>query len=217
MVIEGNIGAGKTSLVNLLAEELKARLLLETFENNPFLPDFYRDPAKNAFPLEMFFLAERYRQLSQVVPAQQDLFGQVLLSDYFIAKSAIFSGFNLQEHEWDLFIRFFEIVEKSTPLPDLLIFVHRDTDYLQRNIRKRGRGYEQHISNQYLEKVNQGYQRFLRTEKRFPVVILDCGETDFYTQGIIKLLMDKVLNIKWEKGIQHIDLKEMIQPQNLLK
>jgi deoxyadenosine/deoxycytidine kinase len=207
VVIEGNIGAGKTSVVDLLAKTLDARVLLETFENNPFLPEFYKDRNKNAFPLEMFFLAERYRQMNALRPEQQDIFNQLIISDYFISKSAIFSGFNLQRNEWDLFIRFFEIVEKSLPLPELLIYLHRDTDYLLRHIRQRGRGYEQHIEAAYLESVSQGYQKFFKAEKRFPVVVLDCGETDFFETGQIKQLTDRVLSRHWENGVQFIDFK----------
>jgi len=206
--IEGNIGAGKTSVVTLLAQALGARTLFETFENNPFLPQFYQDPAANAFPLEMFFLAERYRQLNTLAPNQQDIFNPLIVSDYFISKSAIFAGGNLSSNEWDLFIRFFEIVEKNVPLPDLLVFLHRETDYLQKHIQLRGRGYEQHITALYLEKVNQGYLRFFKTEKRFPVLVLHCGNTDFYEEGKIKQLTDKVLSQNWEHGIQYLDWRD---------
>lgn len=208
IAVEGNIGAGKTSVVTLLSQALGARTLFETFENNPFLPQFYQDPATNAFPLEMFFLAERYRQLSTLQPDQQDIFNQLIVSDYFISKSAIFAGFNLRHNEWDLFIRFFEIVEKNVPLPDLVVFLHRETDYLQENIKQRGRGYEQHISTQYLEKVNQGYLRFFKSEKRFPVLVVHCGNTDFYQPGKIKQLTDKVLSKNWAYGIQYLDFKD---------
>lgn len=207
IAIEGNIGAGKTSVVNLLARALGARTLFETFENNPFLPQFYQDAGSNAFPLEMFFLAERYRQLSSVQPGQQDIFSELVISDYFVSKSAIFAGFNLSDKEWDLFIRFFEIVEKNSPLPDLVVFLHRDLAYLQKHIGMRGRGYEQYIEAGYLERVSQGYHSFFRSEKRFPVVVVDCGEVDFYENGQINYLMDKVLRKKWGKSLHFIDFK----------
>ncbi|HYG53420.1 MAG TPA: deoxynucleoside kinase, partial [Flavobacteriales bacterium] len=157
IAIEGNIGAGKTSLVSLLGKKWAARTLFETFENNPFLADFYKNQQKNAFPLEMFFLAERYKQLTAFGAGQHTLFENQLVSDYQILKSQIFASFTLENHEFELFKRFYEAIEKQVALPGMVIYIHREVPFLLKQIARRGRGYESYISPQYLEKVELGY------------------------------------------------------------
>ncbi|HLP14362.1 MAG TPA: deoxynucleoside kinase [Flavobacteriales bacterium] len=206
IAIEGNIGAGKTSLVTLLGQKFKSETLFETFENNPFLPEFYKDTQKNAFPLEMFFLAERYKQLTAIDAGQHKLFGNGLISDYYISKSLIFAGFTLQPGELDLFKRFYEVIEKQVALPELLIYIHREVPFLLKQIAKRGRGYESDITAQYLENVNNGYYGWFKQETRMPVIIINSGNIDFYEEGALEALIDKVFTRKWAKGLQILDL-----------
>ena len=151
ITIEGNIGSGKTTFAKKLAKDLNAQLILEQFSENPFLPKFYKSPEKYAFPLELFFMAERYRQLK--IQNEQDLFQPFSISDYFFIKSKLFSQNNLKSDELKLFNRLFEIMSPSLSNPDLLIYLYVDIDRLQQNIKKRGRTFEQNISDNYLQNI----------------------------------------------------------------
>lgn len=179
VAIEGNIGAGKTTLAKLLAEEYDAELLLETFEDNPFLPRFYEDPEKNAFPLELFFLAERYRQLSEGAEQGRDLFRPFRISDHFIQKSLIFSRKNLDEDEFQLFYRLFRIMYERLPKPDLILYLHKDIEKLLENIAGRGRDYERKISGTYLRELEEGYFSFFEQHTDLRVIVLDSNGMDF--------------------------------------
>ena len=177
IAIEGNIGAGKSTLAGLLAAHYDARLILEEFADNTFLPKFYEEPDRYAFPLELSFLADRYKQLKQTVLAP-DLFRQQVVSDYLFTKSKLFARINLKEEEYELFQRLFDIIEPQLPSPDLLIYLHAPVGRLQQNILKRGRSYEQHIADTYLEKVQDVYQQYLR-QGVHKTLMIDTSAADF--------------------------------------
>ncbi|PSG90717.1 2-amino-4-hydroxy-6-hydroxymethyldihydropteridine diphosphokinase [Aurantibacter aestuarii] len=178
IAIEGNIGAGKTSLASLISEEFNAKLILERFADNPFLPKFYEDAARFAFTLEMSFLADRYQQITDDL-AQLDLFSDFMISDYDIFKSLIFSKITLPEDEFNLYKKLFYLMYKDIPKPDLYVYLYQNTERLQENIKKRGRDYEQNIDPEYLDKINIGYLEFLKTQQNFNVKIIDISNRDF--------------------------------------
>jgi len=178
IAIEGNIGAGKTTLATKLAEDCNAKLILERFADNPFLPKFYKDQSRYAFPLEMSFLADRYQQLSDDL-AQFDLFKDFVVADYHIFKSLIFAKVTLQEDEFRLYKTMFDIIYKEMTKPDLYVYLYQNTARLLQNIKKRGRSYEQEISAEYLEKINQDYLDYIKTQTDLNVLIIDVSELDF--------------------------------------
>lgn len=178
IAIEGNIGAGKTSLATIISHEFNAKLILERFADNPFLPKFYKEPKRYAFTLEMSFLADRYQQISDDL-SQLDLFKDFIVSDYDVFKSLIFSKITLPEDEFALYRKLFYQVYKDIAKPDLYIYLYQNTERLQANIKKRGRNYEQNIADDYLEKINAGYLEFLKNHPDFNVKIIDISEKDF--------------------------------------
>ena len=178
IAIEGNIGAGKTSLANKIAQDFNAKMILERFADNPFLPKFYEDPKRYAFTLEMSFLADRYQQISDDL-SQLDLFKDFIVSDYDVFKSLIFSKVTLPEDEFKLYRKLYYQVYKDIAKPDLYIYLYQNTERLQQNIKKRGRDYEQNIESGYLEKINSGYLEFLKNQKEFNVKIIDITDKDF--------------------------------------
>ena len=163
IAIEGNIGAGKTTLATKIANDCNAKLVLERFADNPFLPKFYKDQSRYAFPLEMSFLADRYQQLSDDL-AQFDLFKDFVIADYHIFKSLIFAKVTLQEDEFRLYKTMFDIIHKEMPKPDLYVYLYQNTNQLLANIKKRGRSYEQEIQAEYLDKFNRGYLDYIKTQ-----------------------------------------------------
>ncbi|WP_044399951.1 2-amino-4-hydroxy-6-hydroxymethyldihydropteridine diphosphokinase [Lacinutrix sp. Hel_I_90] len=178
IAIEGNIGAGKTSLANKIATDYNAKLILERFADNPFLPKFYEDAQRYAFTLEMSFLADRYQQISDDL-SQLDLFKDFIVSDYDIFKSLIFSKITLHEDEFRLYRKLFYLMYKDIAKPDLYIYLYQNTETLQENIRKRGRKYEQNIDNDYLEKINSGYLKFLKNQTELNIKVIDISNRDF--------------------------------------
>ncbi len=178
IAIEGNIGAGKTSLATKIAHDFNAKLILERFKDNPFLPKFYEDGSRYAFPLEMSFLADRYQQISDDL-SQLDLFKDFIVSDYDVFKSLIFSKITLAEDEFKLYRKLFHLMYKDLKKPELYVYLYQNTARLQENIKKRGRDYEQNIENDYLEKINTGYLEFLKTQTDFNVQIIDISDRDF--------------------------------------
>ncbi|MCK7590382.1 2-amino-4-hydroxy-6-hydroxymethyldihydropteridine diphosphokinase [Subsaxibacter sp. CAU 1640] len=178
IAIEGNIGAGKTSLATMIANDFNAKLILERFADNPFLPKFYDEPQRYAFTLEMSFLADRYQQISDDL-SQLDLFKDFIVSDYDIYKSLIFSKITLPEDEFKLYRKLFYLMYKDIAKPDLYIYLYQNTARLQENIKKRGRDYEQNIENDYLDKINSGYLEFLKNQTELKVKIIDVSEKDF--------------------------------------
>ena len=178
IAIEGNIGAGKTTLTTKIAEDFNAKTVLERFADNPFLPKFYKDQNRYAFPLEMSFLADRYQQISDDL-AQFDLFKDFVIADYHIFKSLIFAKVTLAEDEVRLYKTLFDIIYKEMPKPDLYIYLYQNTERLLQNIKRRGRSYEQEIPAEYLEKINNGYLDYIKTQKDLNVLIIDVSELDF--------------------------------------
>ncbi|WP_417871170.1 2-amino-4-hydroxy-6-hydroxymethyldihydropteridine diphosphokinase [Winogradskyella sp.] len=178
IAIEGNIGAGKTSLSHKIAQDFNAKLILERFADNPFLPKFYKEPERYAFTLEMSFLADRYQQISDDL-SQLDLFKDFMVSDYDVHKSLIFSKVTLAEDEFRLYRKLFYQVYKDIARPDLYVYLYQNTERLQANIKKRGRKYEKEIQDDYLEKINAGYLNFLRNQTELNVKIIDISDKDF--------------------------------------
>lgn len=177
LTVEGNIGAGKTTLARMLASHYGSRLVTEQFDDNPFLPRFYKDPGQNAFPLELFFLAERYKQLKEVLHTR-DLFQEGLISDYLFTKSLLFARVNLPEEEFRLFQRLFDIINPRISQPDLLIYLHAPIPRLQQNIRNRQRSYEQAIADDYLYRIQETYLEFIR-QHPLRTLVIDTSDADF--------------------------------------
>jgi deoxyadenosine/deoxycytidine kinase len=177
ITIEGNIGAGKTTLATRLSGHLRAKLILEGFADNPFLPKFYAQPDQYAFPLELFFMAERYKQLKEML-ATRDLFAQYTVSDYLFVKSLLFAKMNLKDDEFALYQKLFDIINPQLAQPDILIFLNAPIQRLQQNIKKRNRSYEQQIPDAYLHKVHDMYMQFIR---QHPVrtLVVDTTKMDF--------------------------------------
>ena len=161
-----------------MAEDTGAKLILEQFADNPFLPKFYEDPDKHAFPLELSFLAERYHQLKKELTTH-DIFNPTVISDYYFVKSLIFAKSNLKEDEFALYTKLFHIINDSLPKPDLLVYLYHDIDKLLANIKKRGRDYEQKITAEYLIKIQTGYFDFLKQLPEQRIVIIDVNNVDY--------------------------------------
>ena len=178
VAFEGNIGAGKTTLAMKIAEDFNAKTVLERFADNPFLPKFYKDQNRYAFPLEMSFLADRYQQLSDDL-AQFDLFKDFLVADYHIFKSLIFAKITLAEDEYRLYRNLFDIIYREMPKPDLYIYLYQNSERLLQNIKKRGRSYEQKIPAEYLDKINNGYLDYIKSQTELNVLIIDVSNRDF--------------------------------------
>ena len=199
VAIEGNIGSGKTTLATMLANDLDARLVLEQFADNPFLPKFYSDPEKHAFPLELFFMAERYHQLKNL--KEQDLFKPQIVSDYFFVKSKLFAQNNLKKDEMQLFNRLFDIMLSSLSKPDLLVYLYSDVERLQQNIKNRGRDFEQNISDEYLQNIQDKYLDFLRKQNDFPVLLLDVTSVDFVADKKIYDKIGELIFVEYSVGV----------------
>lgn len=178
LTIEGNIGSGKTTLSQKLSEYYNTRLLLEKFADNPFLPQFYKKPERYAFPLELFFMAERYTQLKDDF-TKSDLFQHKIISDYLFSKSLLFAGVTLQEQEYKLYRRLFSIIQSSLPEPDLCIYLWNSIDNLMCNIKKRGRDFEMNIQPEYLSKIQEAYLNYFKNYYKGKYLILDVSEADF--------------------------------------
>ncbi len=205
ITIEGCIGAGKTTLATKIAEEHRAKLILEQFEENAFLPKFYDDPEHYAFPLEMSFLAERYRQLRELL-SRGDLFASFTIADYFIDKCIIFSKNTLQPDEYALYTKLYNIITSFLPRPELLIYLYKDIDLLVANIKKRGRDYEQSITPKYLSDLQDGYLNHLKSFSNIPVVVVDTNLIDFVEKPEDYHKMVELLNQPFENGFQRIIL-----------
>ncbi len=205
IAIEGNIGAGKTSLAKMIGADAKASLILEEFADNPFLPKFYKQPDKYAFPLELSFLAERYHQLKDKLSASS-LFSERIISDYYIAKSLIFSRTNLSKDEYRLFQKMFEIMDAQLPRPDLLVYLYKDISQLQENIKKRGRHYEQKIPDEYLVKVQENYLNYIRQNAKMPVIIINTNELDFVSNPQDYEKLHYLLSQKYPHGVSNVSV-----------
>lgn len=177
ITVEGNIGAGKTTLANLLAKHFNARIILEEFADNPFLPKFYKNPQQYAFPLELFFMAERYKQLKEMAYTKE-LFQDITVSDYLFTKCLLFAKVNLPEEEFHLYQKLFDIIHQQLVFPDILIYLHAPVSKLQNNIKKRNREYEQQIPDDYLFKVQETYTSYIK-EHNIKTIFIDAGNADF--------------------------------------
>lgn len=182
LAIEGNIGAGKTTLATKISDEFNAKLILERFAENPFLPSFYEDQARYAFPLEMSFLADRYQQFTEDTN-QLDLFKSFMVSDYDIYKSLIFAKVTLQQNEFELYRKVFNFMYKEVKKPRIYVYLYQTTERLLEQIKKRGRDYEQNIELSYLERINRGYFDFLKTYPKENQLVIDVSDLDFVSHN----------------------------------
>lgn len=203
IAIEGNIGAGKTSLATMISKDFNAKLILEQFEDNSFLPKFYKEPDKYAFPLEMSFLAARFQQLKDQL-GNQDLFKSFTISDYYIVKSLIFAQKTLAEDEFKLYTRFFNIILTQLPKPDLFVYLHVKVPKLQENIKIRGRSYEQNIKDEYLEKIKDGYFEFIKQQTNMPILVIDTNEIDFVHNVSHYNSLVNIINKEYSPGVHRI-------------
>jgi deoxyguanosine kinase len=204
ITIEGNIGAGKTTLANLLAEKLNARLILEEFAENPFLPKFYENPQQFAFPLELFFMAERYKQLKDMVHTKE-LFQTITVSDYLFTKCLLFAKVNLPEEEFRLYQKLFDIIHQQLVFPDILIYLHAPVNKLQQNIKKRNRTFEQSISDEYLFNIQETYTNYIK-QHRIKTLFIDASNADFVNnESHLKVIID-ALNNDYEDGQHYFSL-----------
>ena len=203
MVIEGNIGAGKTTLSKKLTQKYGARLILEKFTDNPFLPHFYKNPDRYAFPVELFFMTERHKQVQEEL-FQLDLFKQNVIADYFFIKSLLFAKNNLRDEEFRLFQRLFDTLNNSFPKPDLLVYLHRPIPMLLKNINKRGRKMEQSIDASYLQKIQFAYFDYFRNVLDIPILILDVENADFENNTEHFKILEDCLRQKYRNGMNQI-------------
>lgn len=204
LVIEGNIGAGKTSLSTMLAQEHDAKLVLEQFSDNPFLPRFYNDPERYGFLVELSFLAERYKQLNNELRISS-LFQPMIIADYFFMKSLIFAQNTLSGDEFQLYRQVFEIIYGSIPKPDLYVYLHLPIEQLLKNIRKRGREYEQSITAEYLQKIQNGYFAFFKQHPELSFLIIDTSNLDFVeNQQDYQKIKKAIFEEKHEPGVKRI-------------
>ncbi len=186
-----------------MAEGLNSRLILEQFADNPFLPKFYEEPEKHAFPLELSFLAERYHQLKKEL-STQDIFKPSIIADYYFVKSLIFAKSNLKEDEFSLYTKLFHIINDSLPKPDLFVYLYHDIERLQQNIRKRGRNYEQNITNEYLSKIQSSYFDFFKQMPELKILIIDANNVDFANNPEDYELMLNILKKGYNQGVTHV-------------
>ena len=204
ITIEGNIGAGKTTLAHLLSKHFNARLILEQFADNPFLPKFYENPKQFAFPLELFFMAERFKQLKELLQ-QKDLFQSVTITDYLFTKCLLFAKVNLSEDEFRLYQRLFEIMYQQLLQPDLVIYLHSPVSKLQQNIRKRNRSYEQNIPDEYLFNIQQTYTHYIR-QHNIKTLFIDATNADFLgNEKHLQVVLD-ALEKEYEEGQHYFTL-----------
>lgn len=204
VTIEGNIGAGKTTLAHLLSKHFNARLILEEFADNPFLPKFYENPGQYAFPLELFFMAERYKQLKELLQTK-DMFQNITISDYLFTKCLLFAKVNLPEEEFRLYQKLFEIINPQIIQPDIVIYLHTPVKKLQENIKKRNREYEQSIPNDYLFTLQETYTQYIK-QHNIKTLYVDAGNADFLgNEQHLKIIVD-ALDKEYEEGQHYLTL-----------
>ena len=208
VAIEGPIGVGKTSLAQLMAQELGAKLVLEEFENNPFLPDFYKDPERYAFQTQLFFLLQRYRQQQEL--RQVDMFQNLLVTDYMFVKDRLFASLNLNEKEMQLYDTVANLLERNVIKPDMVIYLQADTETLMKNIAKRGREMEEEITYEYLDALNQVYTEYFFRYQETPLVIINTNNIDFVKnendlKEVIKYIRQPVSGTKFFNPVSEIE------------
>ena len=206
IVIEGNIGAGKTSLAKRISKDFNGKLILERFADNPFLPKFYKDPKRYSFPLELSFLADRYNQLKKEL-SDRDLFKSFTIADYYFMKSLIFARSTLSDDEYNLYRQIFEIIYGTLPKPDLFVYLHVNPDNLLINIKKRGRDYEQNITRKYLESIQYGYFEFFKQHTELTFLIIDTNNIDFINNpDDYREVMQALFQNKYTSGLNRVIL-----------
>jgi deoxyadenosine/deoxycytidine kinase len=204
VTIEGNIGAGKTTLTHLLSKHFNARLILEEFADNPFLPKFYENPSQYAFPLELFFMAERYKQLKDLLQTK-DMFQSTTISDYLFTKCLLFAKVNLPDEEFHLYQKLFEIINPQIVQPEILIYLHAPVNKLQENIKKRNREYEQNIPIDYLFSLQETYTQYIR-QHNIKTLFVDATNADFLGNDLhLKVIID-ALDKEYDDGQHYISL-----------
>jgi deoxyguanosine kinase len=206
VVIEGNIGAGKTTLAGKIADQFNARLILERFADNPFLPKFYKEPDKYSFPLELSFLADRYKQLKEELVAQ-DLFKAFTVADYYFMKSLVFAASTLTGDEYNLYRQIFYIIYGTLPKPDIYVYLHLNPEKLLKNIDKRGRNYEKSITRDYLKKIEESYFSFFRQNPENRYLVIDINEIDFVgNEGHYARIIDSIFYDEYPIGLNRVIL-----------
>ena len=203
ITIEGCIGAGKTTLAKKLAEDFNGKLILEEFEGNPFLPKFYGDPERHAFPVELYFMAERFKHLKNLL-SEGDIFKSFTVSDFLFQKSLIFATNNLKEDEARLYRMLFDIINSSLPKPDIILYLYAPVEKLQQNIKRRGRDYEQNISSEYLENIQRAYLDYFKMQNQSRVVLLNTTTLNFADNQADYDQVVEVLNDDFETGIHYV-------------
>ncbi len=207
ITIEGNIGAGKTTLASLLAEEFKGQLILEAFEENPYLPKFYENNSKYALQLEMSFLIERYQQLTRIF-SEPNIFSNFTVTDYMLKKCLLFSKVNLSKQEFKLYKQFFDQIYKKLPKPEIVFYLHADTDQLMRNIKKRGREYEQNMSRIYLNRLEKMYFEFFKQNPENKYVIIDVNNIDWVSNVFAYKQLLKLFDKEYAVGMNYVKLDQ---------
>ncbi len=206
VVIEGNIGAGKTTLATRISEQFNASLILEHFADNPFLPKFYENPEKYSFPLELSFLASRYKQLKEEL-APQDLFKSFTVADYYFMKSLVFASSTLQGEEYNLYRTIFYIIYGSLPKPDIFVYLHLSAERLLNNIKKRGRDYEKSITMEYLQKIQESYFTFFRQNPENKYLVIDINGIDFVAnENHCRKIIDTIFGREHSAGLNMVIL-----------
>ena len=204
ITIEGNIGAGKTTLAHLLAKKLNARLILEEFADNPFLPKFYQNPKQYAFPLELFFMAERFKQQKDRIYTN-DIFQNITVADYLFTKCLLFAKVNLPDEEFRLYQKLFDIMQQQLVFPDILIYLHSPVHKLQQNIKKRNREYEQNIPDEYLFNIQETYTSYIK-QHNIKTIFIDVSNADFLSnEKHLQVIVD-ALNKDYDGGQHYFTL-----------
>lgn len=204
ITIEGNIGVGKTTLAHMMSKHYNARLILEEFADNPFLSKFYENPQQYAFPVELFFMAERYKQLKELIQ-QKDLFQSITISDYLFTKCLLFSKVTLPEDEFRLYQRLFDIIHQQLVKPDILIYLHAPVSKLQANIKKRNRTYEQNISDDYLFNLQETYTHYIK-QHNIKTLFVDASNADFLHNEKHLQVIYEALEKDYEDGQYYLTL-----------
>ena len=210
IAIEGNIGAGKTTLCKQLEADYDCRLILEQFTDNPFLPMFYKNPERYAFPVELFFMTERHKQLQESL-SQRELFPQLIVSDYFFIKTLLFAKNNLNGEEFRLFQRLFHTLNSTFAKPDLLVYLHRDVEDIINNINKRGRDFEKDIKPDYLQSLQDAYFNYFKAEEEFPILIIDVNGVDFQEDKMAYKQITGLMRRSYSKGVHRAAVNESLR------
>lgn len=203
ITIEGCIGAGKTTLAKMLAEELNGKLILEQFEDNPFLPGFYKDPERHAFPVELYFMAERFQHLKKLL-SEADIFKNFTVSDFLFQKSLIFAQNNLKADEAKLYRMLFDIINPSLPKPDITLYLYAPVDKLLANIKKRGRDYEQNIPATYLDGIQNAYLEYFKQQTGSRIVLLDTTNMNWLEDKNDYERVKEILNTEYSLGLHYL-------------